>query len=278
MIDLLYAIILGIVEGITEWLPISSTAHLIITEKLMSPLLNSTTVFTEEFMLLSDVVVQLGAIFAIVVIYFKKLYPFKYNDEEYSQKDKYKIWLNVVISCIPIIIFGLLFDEIVVNLFYNIVIISVVLIFYGVIFIIVENHNKKKQYEVTDVTNISTKKALILGFIQTLAIIPGTSRSGVTIIGASILGCDRKSSAEYSFFLSIPIMFGASLLKLIKYLLNFSLAMNQLIILLIMMTVACIVSLFIVKKLLEFIKKFSFKSFGVYRIILGIIILILYFL
>lgn len=277
ILDLLYALILGIVEGITEWLPISSTAHLIITQKVLEPLLKKDTIFTPSFLELSDVVIQLGAILAVVIIYFKKLYPFKYNDKEYNQKEKLNIWLKVIISCIPIIIVGLLLDDIVVNLFYNLFTISITLIVYGIIFIIVENNNKNKLLAINDVNKISIKKALFLGFFQVLAIIPGTSRSGVTIIGASILGCDRKSATEYSFFLSIPIMFGASLLKFTKYLLLYSLQVREIIILIIMMIVALLVSMVVIKKLLDFIKKFSFKLFGVYRIILGIVILIVWF-
>ena len=277
IIDLLYAVILGIIEGITEWLPISSTAHIILMEKVFYGL-NSPPSFSDEFLLLFDVLIQLGAIIAVVIIYFKKLYPFKYNDKEYSKNDKFNIWFKVMISCIPIVIIGLLFDDIITEKFYNLPTIAFTLILYGIIFIIVENYNKKRLFKVTDVNSLSVKKSLSIGLIQVLALIPGTSRSGVTIIYSSILGCDRKTASEYSFFLSIPIMFGASIYKLGKYLVNYQIVLKEIIILLISMIVAMLVSLVVIKKLLIYIKEHSFKVFGFYRIILGVIILVVWFL
>ena len=203
--DLIYAVLLGFIEGITEWLPISSTAHMIVVQKIFE-MYHIKTSFTEEFMLMFDVVVQLGAIFAVIIIYFKTLYPFKYNNLDYNQKDKIEIWIKVFIACIPLVIIGFLFDDIVTLLFYNLLTISITLIFYGLIFILLEKY-KKQKYEITDIRKLNRKKALVIGFFQTLAIIPGTSRSGITIISGSLVGCDRKSATEFSFFLSIPVFF-----------------------------------------------------------------------
>lgn len=277
LIDLIYAVILGVIEGITEWLPISSTAHIIIVQELFKGLSIKTS-FSEEFILMFDVVIQLGAIFAVIIIYFKKLYPFKFNDNEYSQKDKINIWFKVIIASIPLVIIGLAFDDIITKLFYNLLTISISLIFYGVVFIFLDKQHKNKMFEITDVKSIKSKKALAIGFFQTLALIPGTSRSGITIISSTMLGCDKKSATEFSFFLSIPVMIGASFYKIIKYTLQYTLLFKEIIILIIAMLTALLISLFVVKKLLNFLKKYSFKVFGFYRIALGLIILIMYFL
>lgn len=274
IIDIIYAITLGIIEGITEWLPISSTAHILIVEKLFYGFKTPPS-FSAEFLLMFDVLIQLGAIFAVVIIYFKKLYPFKYNDDEYSQKDKLNIWLKVILSTIPVVIIGFFFDDLITKNFYNLPIIAITLIFYGIIFIIIEN--KRKNHDIIDVKNITHKKAISIGLFQVLALIPGTSRSGITIIGGSLIGCDRKSSAEYSFYLSVPIMFGASIYKLLKYAFNFKIVLKEVIILVIAMLVAMLVSLIIIKKLLNYIKNHSFKVFGIYRILIGILILVIYF-
>ena len=204
IIDLICTIILGIVEGITEWLPISSTAHLILTLKGL--LLESDTIFTDDFKLMFDVVIQLGAVIAVSIIYFKKLYPFKYNDKEYSKKDKFNIWGKVIIACVPMVILGLLLDDVVSSYFYNLLTISITLILYGVLFIIVENYCNKKNRKLIEITNLKTTNALAIGFIQVLSIVPGTSRSGVTIIFSRLFGLSKKASTEYSFFLSIPIL------------------------------------------------------------------------
>ena len=271
-ITLLYVILLGIVEGITEWLPISSTAHLIILERLF----RIENHFKQEFLILLDVVIQLGAILSVVTIYFKKLYPFGYYNE-YSKSTKICIYKYVIISMIPILVFGIILDDIVIKYFYNLLTISIMLIFYGVLFITLEAYNKN-QNKIIKVQDIGTKKSFIIGTTQVLAIVPGTSRSGVTILSSGILGLSRENAIEYSFFLSIPIMFGASTLKLVKYLSLYSLTLREVIILLIAMMVAMIVSLFMIKKLLQFIKRINFKVFGYYRIALGIIILMfLYF-
>lgn len=272
LITLIYVFTLGILEGITEWLPISSTAHIIILEKIFG--INS--YFTEEFLILLNVMSQLGAIFAVIIIYFKKLYPFAFNEKN-KQKEKIIIWKYVLISILPMVIFGLLLDDIVTKLFYNLFTISIMLIFYGILFIMLEAYNKI-QNKITDVINIGYKKAFIIGATQLLAIIPGTSRSGITILSSGFLGLDRKTAVEYSFFLSIPIMMGASALKLVKYIFLYSFKLKEVIILLIAMLVAMIVSMFMIKKLLQFIKKIDFKVFGYYRIALGIIILMILYL
>lgn len=269
---LIYVITLGVVEGITEWLPISSTAHIIILEKIFK----IENYFNLEFLILLDVMVQLGAIFAVVIIYFKKLYPFAFN-KEISQKDKFIIWKYVLISILPIIVFGFILDDIVVKLFYNLFTISIMLIFYGILFITLEAYNKR-QNKITKLTDIGSKKAFLIGATQVLAIVPGTSRSGITILSSGFLTLSRECAVEYSFFLSIPIMFGAAILKITKYLFLYTITLKEIIVLLIGMLVALIVSLFVIKKLLQFIKKINFKVFGYYRIGLGVIILIILFL
>ena len=274
IIDILYAVILGVIEGITEWLPISSTAHIILIEKLFYSSKTPPS-FSAEFLLMFDVLIQLGAIFAVIIIYFKKLYPFNYNDTKFEKKEKLEIWKKVLLSTIPAVIIGFLFDDWITNNFYNIPTIALTLIFYGIIFILIENKIRKR--DIIDVKNINNKNAILIGLFQVLALVPGTSRSGITIIGGNLVGCDRKSSAEYSFYLSIPIMFGASIYKLLKYAFNFQIVLKEVIILVIAMLVAMLVSLIVIKKFLEYIKKHSFKVFGLYRILIGLIILVVYF-
>lgn len=274
--DLVYAFILGIIEGITEWLPISSTAHLIIFEKLFLTSKYSGEIFSIEFLEVNLVVIQLGSILAVVVIYFKELYPFAFNEDKNSKYYKLSIWGRVLISMIPIVVIGLLLDSVVVELFYNLFTISIMLILYGVLFIVFDSFNKK-QKKICDVNEIKVNKALSIGFIQLLALIPGTSRSGVTILCSGFLGLDRKTAVKYSFFLSIPVMFGASILKLIKYLMVNELILKQVIILFVGGMVAFMVSMIIVKKLILFINKINFKVFGYYRIALAIILLLVFF-
>ena len=273
IIDLIYAIILGVLEGITEWLPISSTAHIILIEKLFYAS-NNPPSFSEDFLLMFDVVVQLGAILAVIVIYFKKLYPFKYESDGYNKKEKINIWIKIFISCLPVVIIGLIFDEIITSYFYTPLTIAIMLILYGVVFIFVENNKILKERK--HITNITKKDAFIIGGVQVLSLIPGTSRSGVTTIGGLLLGYDRNSSAEYSFFLSVPIMFAAAIYKLIKYAFNFKIFTKEVIILVTAMLVAMLTSLIVIKKLVNYIKNHGFKVFGIYRIILGVFILIMW--
>ena len=260
--DLIYVIILSIIEGITEWLPISSTAHLLIFESIIkSPL-------TTEFSLMFDVCIQFGAVLGVVILYFKELNPFigkKIN------KDSIKTWKLIFISMIPIVIFGFLLDDLIVSIFYNTLTIGITLIFYGIIFIIVEVVNKKeKRTEITPLT------ALLVGLVQVLALIPGTSRSGITIIFLLLLGINKTNGVKYSFFLSVPIMFGASILKIGKYILSYSIQFNEVILLLIGMVVTLLVSLFVIKKFMKYINKFTFKIFGIYRIIIGVLLLLFF--
>lgn len=287
--DLIYVIILGIIEGITEWLPISSTGHLILAEGFLGSLGNE-TIFTDSFMEMFEVVIQLGAILAVVVIYFKKLWPFGFNKVERSaegakfklveenyvldKKDKWLLWAKVAVACLPVAIIGVLFNDQIDAIFYNPLTISITLIVYGVSFILLELWNKKRNFKINDVKDISFKMALIIGCVQVLAVIPGTSRSGVTILIAMLLLCNRSASAEFSFFLSIPVMFGASALKLVKFMMNYSFMQEQVILLVIGSLVAFVVSIYAVKSLMSFIKKHGFTCFGIYRIALGIVIII----
>ena len=271
MIELLKVIFLGIVEGITEWLPVSSTGHMILVDEFIK--LDVSPQFMEMFL----VVIQLGAIMAVVVLYFNKLLPFDFTRqrEHFIKKDIMILWLKIIVACIPAAIIGILYDDIIDELFYNYQTVTFTLIIYGVLFIIIERLHKGKQPNITTLTQLSYKTALLIGVFQLLALIPGTSRSGTTIIGAMILGSSRVIAAEFTFFLAIPVMFGASLLKLVKFGLNFS--SYELIILFTGMLVAFVTSILAIKFLMGYIKKHDFKVFGYYRIILGCIVFI-YFL
>ena len=283
-IELLKVIFLGIVEGITEWLPISSTGHLILVEEFIK--LNVSEDFWEMFM----VVMQLGAIMAVVVLYFKDLWPFrnkkpKHNNVTKIEKtagvicrfvkiDKMVMWFKILVSCLPSIIIGLPFNDLIEEKFNNYFVVSVMLIVYGILFIVIEDYNKKRTPSINRIEEISWKTAFLIGVFQLLAVIPGTSRSGATIIGGIFLGTSRTLAAEYTFFLAIPTMFGASLLKLVKFGLGFS--QNELVILITGMVVSFVVSILAIKFLMGYIKKHDFKVFGWYRIILGAVVL-LYF-
>lgn len=266
-IEILKVIILGIVEGITEWLPISSTGHMILIDEFIK--LDVTREFKEMFL----VVIQLGAILAVIFIFFNKLNPFIKNKEK--RKDVINSWIIVLIGCVPAGIIGVLFDDFIDSHFYNALVVSITLILYGVCFIIIENNSKNKKASTSSFKNITPKLAIYIGLFQLLSLIPGTSRSGTTILGGLLLGMERSVAVEYTFFLAIPIMFGASFLKLIKF--GFVFSSMELVLLIVGMLVAFLVSLIIIKYLLKYVKKNDFKVFGWYRIILGII-LITYFL
>ncbi len=284
--EIIKSIIFGIVEGITEWLPISSTGHLILVEQFLK-FKNVSPEFWEMF----QVVIQLGAILAVVLLYFKNIWPITTKKEKaikqkgilsFFDKDIMSLWGKILVACIPAAIIGLVFDDVFEALFYNPICIAIALITFGIAFIIVENRNskkskhgkEKKQKEATK--EITYKDALIIGFFQLLAaIFPGTSRSGSTIIGSLLIGLSRPNAAEFTFYLAIPTMFGASLLKLVKF--GFAFTGAELAILLVGMLVSFVVSMFVIKFLMNYIKKHNFKIFGYYRIILGIIVL-LYFL
>lgn len=263
MLEMFKAIILGIVQGITEWLPVSSTGHLILVEQFVK--FNLSDVFVSTFM----VVIQLGSILAVLTIYFKKLNPLDSSKTEKEKKDTIDLWIKVIIAVIPSGILGLLFDDTIDALFFNPTTVSITLIFYGIIMIILENRNKKPR--VNNFSQLTYKLALGIGLFQCLALIPGTSRSGATIIGAVFLGASRYIAAEFSFFLAIPTMFGASALKLIKTGASFS-GFEWSVIGVGFIT-AFIVSVFAIKFLMDYIKKHDFKVFGYYRIVLGIIVL-----
>lgn len=273
-IELLKVIFLGIVEGITEWLPVSSTGHLILVEEFIK--LNVSEAFWEMFM----VVIQLGAIMAVVVLYFKELWPFQNQKkakgalERYVKTDKMIMWFKIVVSCIPSIVIGLPFNDFIEAHFNNYLVVSIMLIVYGIFFILIENYNKKRTASINSVVEIGWKTAFLIGVFQLLAVIPGTSRSGATIIGEILLGTSRTVAAEYTFFLAIPTMFGASLLKLVKFGLNFT--GTEAIILIVGTLVSFVVSILAIKFLMGYIKKHDFKVFGWYRIALGIVVLLFF--
>lgn len=279
MWEIIKAIIYGIVEGITEWLPISSTGHLILVEQLI-PFQGT----SENFFGMFDVVIQLGAILAVVLLFWKQIWPFALTRKErggatgfmsYIKKDIWMLWFKILVSCVPAAVIGILFDETFERLFYNPVCIAIALIVFGVAFILIENWNKGRNYKVTALSEISFKTAALIGCFQLIAaIFPGTSRSGATIVGALLIGVSRTVAAEYTFFLAIPVMFGASLLKVVKF--GFDFSGLELTLLLIGTLVSFAVSLFVLKFLMGYIKKHDFKIFGWYRIVLGIVVLLFF--
>ncbi len=266
MLDVLKVIILGIVEGITEWLPVSSTGHLILAGDLLSPGLS------DEFMEMFNVVIQLGAIMAVVVIYFHKLDPFSPRKTNKQKMLTWQMWIKVLIASVPAGIIGVLFNDILDELFYKPLPVAVMLIVYGVLFIIVENKNARKRPSVTKISELSVSMLLWIGFFQMLALIPGTSRSGATIVGALLIGVSREVAAEFTFFLAIPAMCGASLLKLIKF--GFHFTGTEFGLLMLGCVVSFGLSIVAIKFLMNYIKKNDFKIFGYYRIVLGGIIVI----
>lgn len=265
--EILKVIFLGIVEGITEWLPISSTGHMLLVDEFLS--LNMSDAFKEMFF----VVIQLGAIFAVVVIFWKNMFPFQAKEHLVVKKDVIVTWLKVAVACIPSAILGFFFDDFLEEHFGNPASIAVMLIVYGIAFIVVEIWNKHRTPSVTTLDTISYKTAFIIGLFQVLAMIPGTSRSGATIVGALLIGVSRTAAAEFTFFLAVPTMLGASAFKLLKF--GFSFTSSELFVLVIGMVVAFVVSLLVIKFLMTYIKKHDFKVFGWYRIVLGILVLIL---
>ncbi|MEG0799512.1 MAG: undecaprenyl-diphosphate phosphatase [Bacilli bacterium] len=265
--EIIKVIILGIIEGITEWLPISSTGHMILFDEFIK------LSFSAEFKEMFFVVIQLGAVAAVAVIFFKRLWPFKESKSE--SKKTWNLLFKIVVGCLPLAIVGFLFDDFIDKYFYNYIVVALMLIIYGIIFIVVENKCKDKSFKVTDINKMSYKTAFMIGLFQVLSIIPGTSRSGATIIGGMLLGTSRTVAAEYTFFLALPVMLGASLLKIIKF--GFVFSSIEIICLIVGVITAFVVSLLIIKFLINYIKKHDFKVFGYYRIFLGLIVL-LYFL
>lgn len=274
--NILYTIIFGIVEGITEWLPISSTGHLILVEQFLK-----FKDVSPDFWSMFQVVIQFGAILAVVVLYFKKIWPFTRNKQNAIKqtgilsifdKKVMNLWGKILVACVPAAIIGLAFDEKFEELFYNPTCIAIALIVFGIAFIVIENLNKNKKGGKEKNSEITYKDALIIGLFQLIAaIFPGTSRSGATIIGGLLIGLSRPNAAEFTFYLAIPTMLGASLLKLIKF--GFVFTSTELMILLLGMFVSFLVSMFVIKFLMNYIKKHDFKVFGYYRIVLGIIVL-----
>ena len=269
-IEILKVVFLGIVEGITEWLPISSTGHMLLVDEFIT--LDASDSFKDMFF----VIIQLGAILAVVTIFWNKMWPFQMKDKTQSvfKKDTWSMWFKTVVACIPGAVVTLLFDDFIEAHLHTAVVIAIALVFYGIAFIVIENWNKTRTPKIETLNDITYKTAFFIGLFQVLSIIPGTSRSGATIIGALLLGVSRVAAAEFTFFLAVPVMFGLSALKLIKFGLSFTSA--ELAILIIGCVVAYLVSIVVIKFLMGYIKKHDFKVFGWYRIVLGVIVL-LYF-
>ena len=268
IIEILKVIVLGMVEGFTEWLPISSTGHLILINKLIQ------LDVSPEFMEMFRVVIQLGAILAVVLLYFDRLNPLSRSKRGDQRRVALILWSKIIVACVPAAILGKLLDDWMDAHLYNGLVVSLMLILYGVLFILVENRNRKTEPQITKMWQLNYQTALYIGMFQVLALIPGTSRSGVTILGAVLLGCSRAIAAEFSFFVGIPIMFGASLLKLAKFGVHFSNA--EIVYLVLGMLVAFLVSVYSIRFLMSWVKKNDFKVFGYYRIVLGVIVLIWY--
>ena len=279
MIEILKAILFGIVEGITEWLPISSTGHMILLNEIVS------LDVSDEFYSMFEVVIQLGAIIAVVILFWNQIWPFgRKNNKEplakngagaYIKWDIFKLWFHILVSCVPAAIVGVLFDEQLEALFYNYQTVAIMLILFGIAFIVIENYHRGKKAKVNTLVGIDYKLAFWIGMFQLIAaVFPGTSRSGATIVGALLLGVSRTVAAEYTFFLAIPVMFGASALKLFKFGLAFT--PMQVFLLLLGMIVSFAVSVIAIKFLMKYIKNHDFKAFGYYRIVLGIIVFLFF--
>lgn len=267
IIEIFKVVFLGIIEGVTEWLPISSTGHMLLVDQFLR--LNSSEAFKEMFF----VVIQLGAILAVVVIFWKEMVPFQWRDKKQPvvKKETFSLWFKVVAACIPGAIVTIFFDDYIEANLHTPIVIASTLIIYGIAFILIEQWNKKRISSVHKLSEITYTTALIIGLFQVLSIVPGTSRSGATIIGALLIGVSRVAAAEFTFFLAVPVMFGLSTIKILKFGLSFT--SSELLILTIGMLVAFAVSLLVISFLMNFIKKHDFKVFGWYRIILGIIVL-----
>ncbi len=268
LIEVIKVIAVGIIQGITEWLPISSTGHMILFDEFVK--MDMTPEFKEMFF----VVIQFGSILAVLALYWQRLFPFSRKKTQKQRRGIYRLWVKIIVAIIPAAVIGLFFDDLLNSLFYWYIPVAIALLVYGILFIVIENRNKRRKPKVTSVEELDFKTAFLIGCFQTLSLIPGTSRSGSTIIGGMILGASREVAAEFSFFLAVPVMLGASLLKLVKY--GFAFSGYELIILLIGMAVAFIVSIFAIRFLMDFIRKHSFKPFGWYRIVLSIVLIIYY--
>lgn len=271
-IEILKAIFIGIVQGITEWLPVSSTGHMIIANEFVK--LNISAGCWDLF----EVITQLGSIIAVIILFFDKLNPWSKSKDQAMRKKTWSLWLKVIVAVLPAAVIGLLLEDWLDKHFYNFVVVAIALVVYGVLFIVIERINKNKRYKIEDVYDIDYVTALKIGCFQVLSLIPGTSRSGSTILGASTVGVSRTAAAEFSFFLAIPVMLGASALKVFKAFIidNLTLSLTEWIVLLTGTLVAFAVSMIVIKFLMNFVRRHSFESFGWYRIGLGIV-LIIYF-
>lgn len=265
IIELLKTIILGIVEGLTEWLPVSSTGHMILVDEFIK--LDVSKAFMDMFL----VVIQLGAILAVVVLNFEKLNPWSSWKSRQEKRETMQLWAKVIVACLPAAVIGLAFNKYMEEHFMTAPVVAATLIFYGIMFILVENYNKRRRPRVNELRRLDYKTALIIGMFQVLSLVPGTSRSGATILGGILFGTSRYVAAEFTFFLAIPVMFGASLLKMVKF--GFHYTGAEIVILLVGMVTAFIVSILSIKFLLSYIKTNDFKAFGWYRIVLGIIVI-----
>ncbi len=266
MLELLKAIFFGIVEGITEWLPISSTGHLILLNEFIS------LDVSEQFFSMFEVVIQLGAILAVVLLFWNEIWPFSTKEKNYIRQDTFIMWFKIVVACIPAAVVEILFGDVIEELFYNYIVIAFALILFGIAFIIIESKNKKKIPKMETIQDITWSAAFWIGMFQLIAaVFPGTSRSGATILGGILLGVSRATAAEFTFFLAIPVMFGASLMKVLKF--GFVFTSSELLILIIGMVTAFLVSIVVIRFLMGYIKKHDFKVFGWYRIVLGILLL-----
>ena len=274
MIEILKAILFGIVEGITEWLPISSTGHMILLDEFVT--LDVSPEFWDVFL----VVIQLGAIFAVVILFWNKIFPFDFSAKGRKKgiirKDIFQMWFKVIAACVPAMIYGILLDDLISPYLYNATVVAVMLILFGVAFIVIENWNRGRKPRVKSITALTYRDALLIGLFQLIAaILPGTSRSGATIVGALLIGVSRTVSAEFTFFLAIPVMFGASLLKLVRA--GFAFTGSEVLLLVVGMVSAFVVSMLVISFLMGYIRKHDFKVFGWYRIVLGILVLLYFY-
>ena len=267
IIEFLKIVVFGIVEGFTEWLPISSTGHLILLNEFIS------LDVTEDFFSMFEVVIQLGAILAVVLLFWKEIWPFSAKEKYCIKQDTFLMWFKIVVACIPAAVVEILFGDVIEELFYNYIVIALALIVFGIAFILIENKNQRKRPRMDSIADITWMTAFWIGMFQLIAaVFPGTSRSGATILGGILLGVSRSVAAEFTFFLAIPVMFGASLMKVLKF--GFVFSSTELVILIIGMITAFLVSLVVIRFLMGYIKKHDFKVFGWYRIVLGILVLV----
>ena len=274
ILDWLRVVVLGIVEGITEWLPVSSTGHLMILDKIWP---GNAAVFTDEFVSMFNVIIQLGAILAVLTVFFHKLNPVSSYKTEVQKKNTWRLWLKIIIAAAPAGVIGLVLDDWIDAHFFRWWVVGAMLILYGIIFIVIETLNKKDP-TIIRFSGFTYKTALYVGLMQILALIPGTSRSGVTILGAVLLGCSRYIATEFTFYLAIPVMAGASVLKLFKYVFikHISISGLQFAVLFVAAAIAYGVSLFVIRIMLNYVKRHDFKAFGYYRIGLGVLVLVLF--